>query len=159
MRFLKTIYAILLLSSITLLPNSSFSQIKSYPFEQLDSLQKVEKRSVAIFIHTDWCKYCQTMQNATFKNDSIIKILNEKFYFVDLNAETQKPILFNGHTFKYKPTGANTGIHELAEQLATVGNKIAYPTLCFLNSKYEIISQYTQFIHYTDLNMLLKQLY
>lgn len=137
---------------------SLFAQIKTVRFEQIESLQKIEKRNVVVFIHTDWCKYCQTMQNTTFKNDSIIYKLNTQFYFIDLNAEQKENIVFNGRTFKYKPTGTNTGIHELAEQLATVDNQVAYPTLCFLNSNKEIIFQYYQFINSTDLSTLLTRL-
>jgi thioredoxin-related protein len=137
---------------------SLFAQIKTVRFEQIESLQKIEKRNVVVFIHTDWCKYCQTMQNTTFTNDSIIYKLNTQFYFIDLNAEQKENIVFNGRTFKYKPTGTNTGIHELAEQLATVDNQVAYPTLCFLNSNKEIIFQYYQFINSTDLSTLLTRL-
>ena len=147
-----------MLGSIVALPNILFSQIRTYHFEQVDSLQKKQKRNVAVFIHTDWCKYCQTMQNTTFKNDSIIKVLNDKFYFIDLNAEEKRNVIFNNHTFKFKPTGANTGTHELADQLGTVNNKISYPTLCFLNADSEIIFQYNQFINSKDLQIILKRL-
>ena len=135
-----------------------FAQLKTIQFEQLDSLQKTEKRTVVVFIHTDWCKYCQAMKNTTFKNDSILNTLNTQFYFIDLNAEEKRNINFNNHTFKYKPTGTNTGINELAEHLATVDNKVAYPTLCFLNSRNEIIFHYNQFINSTDLQIILTRL-
>jgi thioredoxin-related protein len=149
---------ILILGSIFLLPNILFSQIRIYEFEQVDSLNKNEKRNIVVFIHTDWCKYCQAMQNTTFKNDSIINKLNNEFYFIELNAEEKRDITFGNHTFKYKPTGANTGIHELAEQLATVENKVSYPTLCFLNFDNEIIFQYNQFINAKDLQIILKRI-
>jgi thioredoxin-related protein len=154
----KTIYTLLLIGISFLIPIASFSQITSYKFEQLDSLQKAEKRNVAVFIHTNWCKYCHTMQNTTLKNDSIIEQLKKKFYFINLNAEQKKDIVFNGHTFKYKPTGINTGIHELAEQLATIDNKVTYPTISFLNTNNEIIFQYNQFINSTNLDIILKRL-
>jgi thioredoxin-related protein len=154
----KTIYTLLLIGISILIPIASFSQIISYKFEQLDSLQKTEKRNVAVFIHTNWCKYCQTMQNTTLKNGSIIEQLNKKFYFINLNAEQKKDIVFNGHTFKYKPTAINTGIHELAEQLASIDNKVAYPTISFLNANNEIIFQYNQFINSTNLDIILKRL-
>jgi len=156
--YYKQIFAVLILVSLILLPDISFSQIKSYHFEQIDSLQKIEKRNVMVFFHTDWCMYCQVMKNTTLKNDSVIDKLNNQFYFIHLNAEHKADIVFNGHTFKYKPTGTNTGIHELAEQLATMGNQIAYPTLCFLNSNNEIIFQYNQFINSTDLSTILTRL-
>ena len=154
----KILNSLLLLGSIMILPNFLFAQIKSYQFQQIDDLQKNEKRSTVVFIHTDWCKYCKLMQQTTFKNKNIIKLLNEQFYFIDFNAEEKLSITFNAKTFKYKPTGSNTGIHELAEQLATVDSKISYPTLCFLNPNNEIIFQYNEFINVKNLIILLQQL-
>ncbi len=144
--------------NIFLLPNTIFSQLKTYQFEQIDSLQKIEKRNIAVFIHTDWCKYCQMMKNTTFKNDSIINKLNKNFYFVDLNAEEKRNISFNGQTFKYKSTGTNTGVHELAEPLASLDNEVAYPTVCFLNYTKEIIFQLNQYISAKDLQIILTRL-
>ena len=132
-----------------------YAQIKTYQFEQIDSLQKIEKRNILIFIHTDWCKYCKMMQNTTFKNDHIIKMLNEKYYFITLNAEEKRTIFFNNHTFSYKPTGTNTGSNELTVQLGTIENKLSFPTLCVLNANNEIIFQYPQYITTTDLKTIL----
>jgi len=139
-------------------PEITISQINAYSFVQLDSLEKVKSKPIIVFIHTEWCKYCQQMQNTTFTNDSVINLLNSKFYFVNFDAEEKRIVKFNGHTFKYKPTGSDTGIHELAEQLATVDRKISYPTFCFLNTKYEIIFQYNQFLYTDDLLTILHRL-
>ena len=149
---------IILLFLFWMLSIGSYSQVIDYKFEQIDSLQKVEKKTVIVFIHTDWCKYCQIMINTTLKNDSIIKLINKQFYFVDLNAEEKKNIVFSNHIFKYKPTGTNTGIYELAEKLGAVDNKVSYPTLCFLNTNNEIIFQYPQYINSTDLMAILTRL-
>jgi thioredoxin-related protein len=64
-----------------MLPEKSHAQLKTYQFEEIDSLQIIEKRKIVLFIHTDWCKYCQAMKNTTFKNKDIIDLLNERFYF------------------------------------------------------------------------------
>jgi thioredoxin-related protein len=136
-------------------PHTSFAQLSSYQFEQIDSLQKIEKRNIVVFIHTDWCKYCQTMKNTTFKNDFIIKMLNDKFYFIEFDAEDQQNITFINQTFKYKPTGINTGANELAYQLGMVNNKLSFPTLCVLNSDNEIIFQYPEYINANDLKAVL----
>lgn len=135
-----------------------YAQIKTYQFEQIDSLQKIQKRNILIFIHTDWCKYCKMMQNTTFKNDHIIKMLNEKYYFITLNAEEKRTIFFNNHTFSYKPTGTNTGSNEITVQLGTIENKLSFPTLCVLNANNEIIFQYPQYITTTDLKTILTRL-
>jgi thioredoxin-related protein len=139
-------------------PTFSIAQLKIFQFEQIDSLQKVEKKTVVIFIHTDWCRYCQAMKATTFKDKTIIDKLNRNFYFIDFNAEDKRDIFFNGRTFEYKPTGQNVGVHQLAEQLATVDNKIAFPTLCFLNMAYEIIHQTTDYKNKFELEKLLTKL-
>ncbi len=139
-----------------LCPIFSFAQLQSFQFEQIDSLQKIEKKSVVIFIHTDWCKYCVAMKNTTLKDKKIIEQLNDSFYFISFNAEEKRSILFNRKKFTYKPTGNNAGTHQLAEQLAAVDNKITYPTLCFLNTDFEIIFQISNYISTGNLKRLLE---
>ena len=148
----------LLLFAFAFLPAKTFAQLKKYQFEELEKLQVVEKRTVVVFIHTDWCKYCQTMINTTFRNKDIIEQINKQFYFIDFNAEETRNIAFKNSIFKFKPTGINTGVHELAGQLGTVDHKISYPTLCFLNSNNEIIFQYPGYFNSRDLNKVLKLL-
>lgn len=139
------------------IPNG-FAQLNLVQFEQVDSLQKVEKRNVIVFIHTDWCKYCKVMHNKTFKNENVIKLLNDKFYFIDFDAEEKRKIVFNNATFDYKPNGSSSGIHELAVQLGTINGQISYPTLCVLNEKNEIIFQYSSFLNAKDLLKILEKL-
>lgn len=147
-----------LTATLFLFPQIISGQLKTIPFEKIDSLQQTEKRVIIVLIHTDWCKYCQTMKNTTLKNNQIINVLNNKFYFLDLNAETNQKINFNKQTFDYKPTGNKIGINELAEHLATINGKIAYPTLCVLNSDYEIIFQHNQLINTEGFNAILNSL-
>ena len=133
------------------------SEICLRKFEEIDSLQQSERRKVIVFIHTDWCKYCQAFQSKTLKNEAIIKLLNEKFYFIDLNAEEKHTISFNNQIFEFKPTGINSTIHDLAIQLGTINGKINYPTLCFLNENNEIIFQHNGFINTKDFKLLLEK--
>ena len=136
----------------------SSAQLPQISFYQLDSLQKTESRNVVVLIHTDWCKYCRAMEETTFKNPAVVKILSSKFYFVTLNAEEKHDIFFNGHTFKFKPTGSGIVVHELAEQLGTVKGDMVFPTLCFLNSKNEIFYQNRDYINARDLKAILDKI-
>lgn len=156
MKSIKNYIRNLLIAATVVLPHSSFSQIQTVKFEQLDSLQKAEKRPVAVFLHTSWCKYCGTMKNSTFKNKEVEELLNQKFYFISLDIEQKSNIVFRGYTFKYKPTGANTGVHELAEQLGTINGQIAYPGICILNADYEIIYQQEGYVPAKDFFSVLK---
>src|SRR5687767_8787784 len=80
------------------------AQLNVVQFGALDSLQRIHKKPVVVFIHTDWCKYCGAMKNATLKKKDVIQLLNEKFYFVSFNAEQKEDIEFSGKKFIYKPT-------------------------------------------------------
>ncbi len=140
-----------------LLPALSFCQIKNVDFRQLDSLQKAEKRPVVVFLHTSWCKYCGTMKNTTLKNDEVLNLLNKNYYFISLDIEEKRSIHFRGYTFKYKPTGTNTGVHELGEQLGTINGQLSYPSICFLNADYEIIYQKEGFVAAKDFLSILKK--
>ncbi|MDQ6471173.1 thioredoxin family protein [Flavobacterium sp. LHD-80] len=137
---------------------TGFCQLKSYSFEEIDSLQQIQKRKIVVFIHTDWCQFCQRMKATTFKNQEIIEKLNSDFYFIDFNAEEKRNITFNNHVFKFQPSGNNVGVHELALQLGTINNQIAYPTLCVLNEKNEIIFQYNIYLSPNDFKILLEKL-
>jgi thioredoxin-related protein len=122
-------------------PFFSFAQLKEYNFEEIDSLQQLDKKRIVVFLNTDWCTYCQMMKSTTFKNDKVANALNKNFYFIDFNAENKRDVIFRGAIFKYKTT---SGIHQLAEQLGTVNGKVAYPTICFLNENFEIVYQHNE---------------
>jgi thioredoxin-related protein len=138
--------------------SAGFCQLKSKTFEEVDSLQQSQNKKTIIFIHTDWCQFCQRMKQTTFKNQEIIQKLNSDFYFIDFNAEEKRDIIFNNQTFKYQPSGNNVGVHELALQLGTMNNQIVYPVLCVLNEKNEIILQYNSYLNPTDFKLLLEKL-
>jgi thioredoxin-related protein len=136
----------------------SYGQIREVSFEQLDSLQKKERRTVVVFLHTSWCKYCGTMKNTTFQNSEVIQLLNQNFYFISLDIEEKRDIFFRKNIFRYKPTGNKTGVHELAEQLGTINGALAYPGISFLNADYEIIHQQEGFVSSKALLFMLKKL-
>ncbi|KAF2080538.1 thioredoxin family protein [Flavobacterium sharifuzzamanii] len=149
---------LVLLIYILGITSTGFCQLKSRTFEEIDSLQQIQKRKIIVFIHTDWCQFCQRMKTTTFKDQGIIEKLNSDFYFVDFNAEEKREIRFNNHTFKFQPSENNVGVHELALQLGTINNQIAYPILCVLNDKNEIIFQYNNYLALKDFKALLENL-
>ena len=149
---------LLLLLLLFLVIPSGFAQLNLVSFEQIDSLQNIKKRKVVVFIHTNWCQFCHAMKNTTFKNESIIKELNNTFYFIDFNAEEKRKIIFNNAAFKFKSTGNTSGIHELAIQLGTINKQLNYPALCVLNSENEIIFQDNNYIKPKEFKLILEKL-
>jgi len=127
-------------------------------FEEVGRLQQSEKRLVLVFIKTSWCGYCKAMEQSVFKQPEVIKRLNKNFYTVFFDAESRQKISFAGHTFSYKPTGENTGTHELAAALGAVNGQVSYPALCILNADNEIIFQHQGFLSKTELIKILMAL-
>jgi thioredoxin-related protein len=154
----KLLLVILSAGIVSLFSQSALAQAGPFRFGQLDSLQQAERRPVVVFISTDWCRYCSRMKLSTLRDERVVKQLNESFYFVSLNAEEKNDIRFLGHTFKYRPTGNETGVHELAEQLGSVNGKLSYPTLCVLNADMEIVYQHGGYLSTKELSRILSLL-
>lgn len=134
----------------------SNAQTAALSFEEVDRLQQVDARPLVVFIGTDWCRYCKKMTHTTFQASAVVDLLAEQYYFVVLDAEEKRSIRFRGHDFHFKPTGSHTGIHELAEALATVDGRVAYPSTCILNEQYEIIFQCQQFLSAREMETVLR---
>ncbi len=137
---------------------SGFAQLHSVSFEQIDSLQNVEKRKTIIFIQTEWCQFCHAMKNTTFKNEAIINQLNDAFYFIDFNAEEKRTVVFNKTSFQFKPTGNTSGTHELAIALGTIDKQLNFPVLCVLNSENEIIFMHSGYLNPKEFKLILAKL-
>ena len=151
----KNLYLLLLLCCA--IP-AGFAQLHSVSLEQIDSLQRIEKRKTIVFIQTDWCQFCHAMKNTTFKNEEIIKELNNTFYFINFNAEEKRAVVFNKTTFQFKPTGNNSGTHELAIALGTINKQLNFPVLCVLNSENEIVFQHSGYLKPKELKLILAKL-
>lgn len=137
---------------------SGFAQLKIHSFKEAEQLAINDPKPFVVFTHTSWCKFCKMMENSTFKNSEIIRILNTDYYFILLDAESKEDVFFNNHTFKFKQKGQNTGIHELATALATINNQVIYPTLTILNSDYSILFQQHSYLKAEDLLEILKKM-
>ena len=141
---------------ISLSTFSGYSQSLGLKFEELEIEQQNNSRPTVVFIHAEWCKYCEKMQNTTFQNPKVRKLLENNFYFVSFDGEHKTDVTFLGRTFRFKPSGNKTGIHELAEQLATKDGRVNYPSLVFLNEKYEILYVQNEFVSSKQLLKLLE---
>ncbi|WP_086047888.1 thioredoxin family protein [Hugenholtzia roseola] len=111
--------------------------IKWYSFQEAMEMQKKAPRKIFVDVYTDWCGWCKKMDKNTFQNPIIAKQLNQDYYAVKFNAETERePITVGGHTFKYVEQNGR-GYHELA--VALLSGKMSYPTVAFLDEEMRLI--------------------
>ena len=155
----KYLFIIFLFACFSIRSQDEKEQLKIYSFQEVEKLHQQKSKPIMVFIYTDWCKICLGMKKNVFKNKTIVKKLNTDFYFIKLNAEEKKDITFFNKKFSYKPTGNNTGIHELAKELASLEGNISYPTTVFLNNNFEIILQINNYLSKQKLLSILKKIH
>jgi len=115
---------------------SEAPKIKWLTWEEAAAKMQTQPRKIMVDVYTDWCGWCKRMDATTMTDPTIIQILNEKYYAVKMDGEYKKDILFMGRTYKFVPNG-RSGYHELPAEL--MNGQMSYPTLVFLNEKFEII--------------------
>ena len=76
------------------------------------------------------------MDASTFKETDVVKILNEKFYPVKLNAEQKESIFWRDVEFKWV-AGGRDGVNRLAYEL--LDGQMSYPTYVILDEEYSRI--------------------
>tara|TARA_R110001592_G_scaffold24627_4_gene94669 strand:- start:3327 stop:3812 length:486 start_codon:yes stop_codon:yes gene_type:complete len=153
----KTILLIFFFGCFSTNGQSKNIALQIFRFPEVEKLQQQNSKPIVVFIYTDWCKICHGMKKKTFKNEGIISVLNDHFYFVNLNAEDKNNITFLGKAFVYKPSGTTSGMHELAKELGSIDGKISYPTTTILNSDFEIDVQVNGYANSNKMSTVLKK--
>jgi thioredoxin-related protein len=95
-----------------------------------------EPRIMVIDVYTDWCGWCKRQDATTFTDPEVVRILNEQFYPVKLNAESREDIVLGSRTYKFVDSGSR-GYHEVAA-IVTNG-RLVYPTISYLSEEGKIL--------------------
>ena len=119
--------------------NVQAQDINWISWEEAVELSKTDAKPKKIFVdvYTDWCGWCKKMDQNTFQNPEVSKYMQDNFYMVKMDAEGKDPIVYQGKTFKYVPSGRR-GYHELAAAL--LQGKMSYPTVVFLDESLNMLS-------------------
>ncbi len=65
-------------------------EIKWYSFEEGLKIAKKEKKLVLLDIYAKWCHWCNVMENTTYRNKAVIKLINKYYIPVRVDAD-QRP--------------------------------------------------------------------
>jgi len=150
----KVIFLILVVSSGLI--KFGFTQdieVKWYTIEEALELNKIHERKIFIDVYTDWCGWCKKMEATTFTHPAIAKILNEDYYAVRFDAETNDTINFAGQKFINEGTRSRSP-HQLA--VALLQGKMSYPSIAYLNEKNQLLTAVPGYYTADRLEPLLK---
>ena len=118
-------------------PVAPLAVIKWMTIEEALEKSKTEKRKIYIDVYTDWCGWCKHMDSTTFKDQSVVNYINEKYYAVKFNAEQGSDINYKGKNYKFTKQQGGRGHHELAA--LWLNNRLSYPTSVVLNEDQDLI--------------------
>ena len=121
----------------TMVTPNPLVELKWYTWEEAVELNKTAPKKIIVDVFTDWCGWCKKMDKSTFVSPEVANYLAANFYPVKLNAEQKADIQFNGQRFSYVDSGNGRGVHTLAYSL--LDGQMSYPTVVYLNEKYERI--------------------
>ena len=91
MRKLILLPAIVLLIASSALVNKPEEKatIKWLTLEEAYKLNQKNPKKIFVDVYTNWCGWCKRMDRDTFQDAKVAEFVNENFYAVKLNAESQ----------------------------------------------------------------------
>ena len=96
------------------------------------------------------------MDKTVFTNPEVIDLLNEEYYAVRYDAETDTSITYSGQVLVNDQIGkSRTPIHQIAQLLALRKGRFVAPTMVVLDEEFKVISRHFQ---YLDSKRLLREL-
>ena len=125
-------------------------------FDQLDDSLSVQPKKVFVDFYTDWCTYCRKMDKVVFTKPEVVKVLNDDYYSVRMDAESTDSIRFDGQFFiNDQVKESRNPVHQLAQILAYRDGEFTPPTMIILDENFNIRKRYFE---YLDSKRLIKEL-
>jgi thioredoxin-related protein len=92
-----------------------------YSLPDAQKLAKDNNKKVLVDVYTVWCGYCRKMAAETYPSAKVKNAVDDYFYTVRLNAESDRKIIFNGETFT-------------EAELASAFGVSSFPTTLFIDT-------------------------
>ena len=127
-------------------------------FEALDDSLQRKAKAVFLYFQTDWCSYCRKMDKRVFSKKEIAEVLNEQFYPVRMDAESNDTIYFEGQAFINREASYNRkGIHEIAKIFSRKEVGFVAPTIIVLDKDFRVKQQHYEYLHAEQLSKILNK--
>jgi thioredoxin-related protein len=119
------------------------AEIKTIPWTSFEkaietnAAAKKNKKKIFIDVYTDWCGWCTHMENTTFKDSSIIALMNKYYLPVKLNAERKDTVKWAGNTYVNPNPATPRSTHQLA--ITLLKGQLAYPAFVFMDEQEKVV--------------------
>ena len=148
--------SLLLLLSVPLGAQETAASVRWLSFAALEDSLVVRPKKVFISFHTDWCVYCRKMERVAFADAKVIELLNEEYYAVRFDAESERPVTFGGRTFVNDQLETSRHpLHQITQLLALRGGRFVAPTLVLLDEEFRVVERRFEYLDVDDLLALL----
>lgn len=148
--------AVILFFAMAPLTAQEEESVRWLSFEQLEDSLAVNSKKVFIDFYTGWCTYCRKMDKIVFTKPAVIDLLNEQYYAVRFDAESDSVVTFGGQQLVNNQIGKNRApLHQIAQLLALREGRFVAPTLVLLDEEFKVLSRHFE---YMDSKKLLKVL-
>ncbi|MFL5731291.1 MAG: thioredoxin family protein [Cytophagaceae bacterium] len=117
--------------------------IKWMSFAEASKLNQKHPKKMFIDVFTSWCGWCVQMDKTTFKDPNVSKYLNDKYYAVKLNAESDAMISYKGKEMSER---------DLAKQIFRA---TGYPTTVYLDQEQNLLQPIPGYLEAEMLNKIL----
>ena len=94
--------------------------------EEAEKLNAENPKRIMVDVYTDWCGWCKVMDRKTFADPDVASYVNENFYAVKLNAESQDQVTIKGRTYT-------------KSQLAREFRVNSFPTIVFIEKDFKTV--------------------
>ncbi|WP_431156953.1 thioredoxin family protein [Winogradskyella poriferorum] len=135
------------------------TKINWLDFEALENALEAQPKKVLVYFYADWCVYCKKMDRSVYSKEDVKTILNDGYYAVKFNVESNEIIQFGRKTFVNEQFGKKRNpIHQIPEYLAGRPNEtIELPATVILNEDFEIEKRFYRYISPTEMLSILKE--
>lgn len=128
-------------------------RVKWYKWQEAMELQKKKPKKILVSLYTNWCSGCRVMNMTTFSDSMIAPYLNEKYYLVDLNAESKDTLLFNGQVYTGS-TNQGFPFHSIVPVITK--NSFVLPSMIFIDEKMQVLESVAFYQHPKSADPIIK---
>jgi thioredoxin-related protein len=86
---------------------------RDFDYHTMAKAQKLAEsndKKIIVDVYTDWCQYCKKLENEVYPDPRVGQVINEYFYVVRVNAESDEEIVYNGRKIKMRDFAKLLGV-------------------------------------------------